>query len=328
MKKHILTSLVLVLGIANASLVVCQEKPGPASAAPAQQQKQALTNADVVGMVKGGLAESTIVLVIEQGPTQFDTSPTALLDLTREGVSQAVLDAMVKASSGRKEQPPKLRWLLILYLALIVVFPVGGHLYDMHKSYEERKWVLSPPETSAMTAEQRMDLLKALNLGPTGLTGFTRGAIAVTLILILGIAVFHLIVLPPDYVPDLAEKLLMLVAGTLTSIVGFYFGYKAASEASPQPPVQAQEAGMPTIDSVTVGSGPDNGKLIVRGKRFGEQEGKRSLTIEDKPIAVQARDWTDIEIKCDVPTHVHGDVKVVVTNDRGKRSNEYRLTLP
>jgi hypothetical protein len=48
------------------------------SIAMAQQQKKPLTNADVITMIKAGLAESTIVLSIQQSTSNFDTSPEAL----------------------------------------------------------------------------------------------------------------------------------------------------------------------------------------------------------------------------------------------------------
>lgn len=62
-----------------------------------QQERKRLTNADVVGMVKGGLPESTIVLVIEQNSCEFDISPTALVELKNQGISPAVMKAMMRA---------------------------------------------------------------------------------------------------------------------------------------------------------------------------------------------------------------------------------------
>ena len=50
-------------------------------------------------MEQASLPESTIVLVIEQSPAKFDTSPAALIELKKQGVSQAVMEAMLHASS-------------------------------------------------------------------------------------------------------------------------------------------------------------------------------------------------------------------------------------
>jgi hypothetical protein len=68
-------------------------------------EKKPLTNADVMSMVKAGLAESTIVLAIRHSSTVFDTSPQALISLKDQGVPQKVLDAMITAGS-EKPTPP------------------------------------------------------------------------------------------------------------------------------------------------------------------------------------------------------------------------------
>jgi hypothetical protein len=70
-----------------------------------KDQKKPLTNADVIGMVKAGLAESTIVLSIQHSSTDFDTSPQALISLQRQGVPHMVLNAMITAGS-EKPTPP------------------------------------------------------------------------------------------------------------------------------------------------------------------------------------------------------------------------------
>ncbi len=61
--------------------------------------KRLLTNADVVRMIKAGLAESTILLAIEQNPSKFDTAPAALIDLKEQGVPPAIVEAMMRTGS-------------------------------------------------------------------------------------------------------------------------------------------------------------------------------------------------------------------------------------
>lgn len=70
-----------------------------------KDKKKPLTNPDVIGMVKAGLAESTIILSIQNSSTVFDTSPQALISLHSQGVPQRVLDAMLTAES-EKPTPP------------------------------------------------------------------------------------------------------------------------------------------------------------------------------------------------------------------------------
>lgn len=121
--------------------------------------------------------------------------------------------------------------LLFLYLVLVFTLPLSATIYDIFKSYKERSEVLGKLPKD-LAANEIKELLVNMDQGPTGLLGLTRGIIAVTLILVLGVAVFHLVVFSHK-VPDVADKLLMLLAGTLTAITGFYFGSKATATAVP-----------------------------------------------------------------------------------------------
>jgi hypothetical protein len=62
-----------------------------------QSTKKPLTNADVIDMVQAGLGESTVMLSIKNSGTNFDTSPQALIELKKKGVSQNIMDAMLSA---------------------------------------------------------------------------------------------------------------------------------------------------------------------------------------------------------------------------------------
>jgi hypothetical protein len=68
--------------------------------ATAQENKKPLTNPDVIEMSKAGLPERTIILAIQRGPTQFDTSPQALIHLKNQGLTPPVLDAMIQAGTS------------------------------------------------------------------------------------------------------------------------------------------------------------------------------------------------------------------------------------
>lgn len=80
--------LLLVLGVAQA--IAEEAKP--------------MTNADVVEMVKAGLPESTVVLSVKSSESAFDTDAAALIELSKQKVPTAVVEAMIRAASG--EQAP------------------------------------------------------------------------------------------------------------------------------------------------------------------------------------------------------------------------------
>jgi len=66
-------------------------------------QKNPLTNADVIKMVKAGLAETTISAAIAANDTQFDLSSSGLQALNQAGVSSKVIRAMLAAESKKKD---------------------------------------------------------------------------------------------------------------------------------------------------------------------------------------------------------------------------------
>jgi hypothetical protein len=78
------------------------------AAVPAQNPSKTLTNEDVVKMVAAGLPESTIVQVIQKGPTAFDTSPDALIKLKGQGVTPRMMEAMlgVNTATSSAERAP------------------------------------------------------------------------------------------------------------------------------------------------------------------------------------------------------------------------------
>jgi hypothetical protein len=78
----------------------------PPSENPEQKvTKKTLTNLDVINMIHAGLADDTVVLDIQSSPTDFDTSPQALIFLQREGASQTVMNAMLAAANGKAGAP-------------------------------------------------------------------------------------------------------------------------------------------------------------------------------------------------------------------------------
>ena len=98
MKKAIALTLVLVLSTLTLANPLLQE--------PAQTQTPtsatALTNKDVLDMVKSGLATEIVVAKIKASPGNFDTSAATLVELKSANVPDAVIMAMV---GGELEAP-------------------------------------------------------------------------------------------------------------------------------------------------------------------------------------------------------------------------------
>jgi hypothetical protein len=95
MKRLVSSILVLSLGMAVVASPTRNQDP----AAAAKAQTPALTNKDVVEMMKAGLTADVIVAKIKSSETNFDTSPNALAELKAANVADNVILAMVKGPS-------------------------------------------------------------------------------------------------------------------------------------------------------------------------------------------------------------------------------------
>jgi hypothetical protein len=78
---------------------------GTPSRLAAQGSKDTLTNQDIIDLVKTDLSDDIVVAKIKSSASKFDTSTAALKDLKADGVSSAVILAMVQAS-GKPADPP------------------------------------------------------------------------------------------------------------------------------------------------------------------------------------------------------------------------------
>jgi hypothetical protein len=69
------------------------------------KQPKPLTNADVLEMSRAGVPESTIILAIQNTPTKFDVSAEGILTLHAAGITEPVLNQMLRAATPQKSGP-------------------------------------------------------------------------------------------------------------------------------------------------------------------------------------------------------------------------------
>jgi hypothetical protein len=82
-------------------------KPGSSGAAAGNAAHKALTNAEVIAMVKSGIDDDTVIQTIRAArATNFDLTNAGQQNLTGNGVSAQVLAAM-KARTARMQAPSK-----------------------------------------------------------------------------------------------------------------------------------------------------------------------------------------------------------------------------
>jgi hypothetical protein len=70
------------------------------------KQPKPLTNADVIEMSRAGVPESTILLAIQNTPVKFDVSAEGILALHGAGITEPVLNQMLRAATAQKQSGP------------------------------------------------------------------------------------------------------------------------------------------------------------------------------------------------------------------------------
>ena len=79
---------------------------GLAAFAQTGQQPKPLTNADVIAMSRSGVPESTIILAIQKTPAKFDVSAEGIVALHAAGITEPVLNQMLRAATPQKQSGP------------------------------------------------------------------------------------------------------------------------------------------------------------------------------------------------------------------------------
>src|SRR5689334_12291864 len=83
--------------------LVCLLLLGTASRAQEEKkEKKVMSNADILLMTKNQFDDDTLIKLIQASDTNFDTSGEALIDLKNQGVSSAVLRAMLQAAQHKR----------------------------------------------------------------------------------------------------------------------------------------------------------------------------------------------------------------------------------
>ncbi len=101
MRKTVVAFVMLLLSGQQIILLATVNMQATANnVAQAQTANAALDNKDVLEMLKAGLAQEIVIAKIKTSVCKFDSSPAALQELKTAGVPDAVILAMVKASSS------------------------------------------------------------------------------------------------------------------------------------------------------------------------------------------------------------------------------------
>ena len=125
-----------------------------------------------------------------------------------------------------------------IILASIILIPTVFDIFMAYRS-RNRNWdrLIEKASQDGLDKEELQALIKATADSPPGISGMSRSLMAFAVIVILGIAVFHLMGSQSGKYDETIKNVLSMLAATLASITGFYFGGRSAEEKKgPAPP--------------------------------------------------------------------------------------------
>jgi len=133
-------------------------------------------------------------------------------------------------------------------LAAIAIIPLVLDICLAYWSkYRMRQVLVNEAARNQLDQAELQEFIKELGKAPPGISGLARTVMALTVIVILGIAVLHLLVQGSENT-RIIENVLSMLAGLLAAITGFYFGGRAAERKpeetkQPAPPNATGSAG-------------------------------------------------------------------------------------
>jgi H+/gluconate symporter-like permease len=128
--------------------------------------------------------------------------------------------------------------LLLLYVFTILAFAGGLMTLDIILAYRAQKrlqdfareaWGELTKKSEANIQSDKLDfVLEKFEKAPLGIPGLARATMAISVILIMSIVIFHLLAGPDSKNDDsrIIENVISMLAGLLAAITGFYFGGK------------------------------------------------------------------------------------------------------
>ena len=144
---------------------------------------------------------------------------------------------------------------IVVYITVVALLMGVPWVIDIIMAYksqgEIRRLLINKASVNGITPTELRELLKACKEAPGGIQGLSRASMALSVILILGIAIFHLLVngKGTDGESQIISNVLSLLGGLLAAITGFYFGGRAAEEKADK--VAEKGAEKPTPPAIT-----------------------------------------------------------------------------
>jgi hypothetical protein len=270
---------------------------------------------DTVAVEEGNATQKSVIF-IPHAMAITGAADLRVLDAGNQLIAVGTLHYVEKEPTTPTPEHGNVK-VLIFYVALLVLFPFLLMWTDILKAYrfarETRTLLMGKVTPDKVTLDELKLLLADVDSSPPGIPGLARATLAFTLLLLVGIMLFHVIVISGQDIPPGADKLLTLLGTALTSVIAFYFGSKAANESQQasasgtQPAASGQK---PPANVVT--AAPNHGKvgddIMLGGGVFGTSPGQVSFG----SITATVGSWKNSAITVKVPEGVSDKVQITV----------------
>ena len=125
--------------------------------------------------------------------------------------------------------------IILVYIVLIVIFAGLPVILDILLAYRSqnrtRNILIEKASLDKLDLNELREFIKESGKPPPGIPGLARATMALTVIVILGIAVFHILVKGTGGDnSQIVNNILSMLAGLLAAITGFYFGGKTSEK--------------------------------------------------------------------------------------------------
>ena len=124
--------------------------------------------------------------------------------------------------------------LVLIYVVVIALVATIPLILDICLAYRTRNVLIQKlieKTADKLAPGELKEIVKESGKALPGITGLARSTMALTVIVILGVAVFHLLGKSgPGDNSQIIGNVLSMLGGLLAAITGFYFGGKAAAE--------------------------------------------------------------------------------------------------
>jgi len=167
---------------------------------------------------------------------------------------------------------------VILYVTVLGLVACLPMILDIclayHSKNKTRKQLLDEAARNGLEQAELQEFIKEIGKSPPGISGLARATMALTVIVILGIAVIHILVKGDQ--PEgsqIVNNVLSMLAGLLAAITGFYYGgrtaEKKAEEEKTQPAAKKPPPGSGANTQAGSGSnttGTNENQTVKKGK--------------------------------------------------------------